>query len=231
MALSKSQADVDAFLVVGGGELLLRKRVSRHSLYFASKRLFDAFGALCGLILLSPVLVAVAIAVKIENPRAAIIFKQKRIGKKGKIFFIYKFRSMVPDAEHLLDDLLDKNETTGAMFKMHNDPRIMRIGHFIRRTSIDELPQLYNVLRGEMSLVGPRPPLPREVAKYSEHDKLRLLVTPGCTGLWQVSGRSDLGFAEMVRLDIQYIYDQSLLFDFKIVIKTIAMLIHSKGAY
>ncbi|MDF2564623.1 MAG: multidrug transporter, partial [Massilibacillus sp.] len=184
-----------------------------------------------GLVLLSPLFLVVALLIKLEDPRGKVIFKQVRVGKNGKKFNIYKFRSMISNAEELLDDLLDCNETTGAMFKMKDDPRITHIGHFIRKTSIDELPQLFNVLKGDMSLVGPRPPLPREVAEYTDYDRQRLLVTPGCTGLWQVSGRSELGFKEMVELDLKYIQNRSVFEDFKIIVKTVGVIVGSKDAY
>ncbi|WP_100486848.1 sugar transferase [Sporolactobacillus pectinivorans] len=199
--------------------------------YLLSKRLMDIFGALLGLLLLSPVFLIVSLAVKIEEPKGKVIFKQIRVGKSGKTFHIYKFRSMVSNAEQLLDNLLIENETTGAMFKMKDDPRVTKIGHFIRRTSLDELPQFFNVLKGEMSLVGPRPPLPREVAEYTEYDKLRLTVTPGCTGLWQVSGRSELSFNEMVDLDLKYMKQRSITFDLKIILKTILVVFEMKSAY
>lgn len=138
---------------------------------------------------------------------------------------------MVTNAEAQLESLLKYNEINGAMFKMKHDPRITRVGRFIRKTSIDELPQLWNVLKGDMSLVGPRPPLNREVKLYSDYDKLRLLVTPGCTGLWQVSGRSNIGFKEMVELDLKYIEKRTILYDIKIILKTVIMLFSSKGAY
>jgi lipopolysaccharide/colanic/teichoic acid biosynthesis glycosyltransferase len=144
---------------------------------------------------------------------------------------MYKFRSMVSNAEEKLKDLLAQNEIEGAMFKMKNDPRITKIGKFIRKTSIDELPQLINVLRGEMSLVGPRPPLVREVAEYTDYDKLRLTVKPGCTGLWQVSGRNELSFKEMVELDLKYIQNRSVLFDLRIIFKTFKVLLGAKDAF
>ncbi|GAC91764.1 putative colanic biosynthesis UDP-glucose lipid carrier transferase [Anoxybacillus ayderensis] len=167
----------------------------------------------------------------IEDPKGPVFFKQIRVGKDGKQFYMYKFRSMVTDAETKLQELLKYNEVSGAMFKMKNDPRVTKVGRFIRKTSIDELPQLWNVLKGEMSLVGPRPPLPREVAQYTEYDKQRLLVTPGCTGLWQVSGRNDLGFNEMVELDLKYIRERSILYDLKIILKTIKIMIKPNSAY
>src|SRR4051794_36359424 len=144
---------------------------------------------------------------------------------------MYKFRSMVSNAEQKLQELLKYNEVSGAMFKMKDDPRITKVGKVIRKTSIDELPQLFNVLKGDMSLVGPRPPLLREVAIYTKHDRKRLLVTPGCTGLWQVSGRNSLGFEEMVELDIIYIKKRSIIFDIKIILKTVLVLFGSKNAF
>lgn len=199
--------------------------------YLIAKRIMDICGALIGLICLSWLFLIVAILIKLEDPKGPVFFKQVRVGKDGKEFYMYKFRSMVTNAEELLESLLHLNETTGAMFKMKNDPRVTKVGKFIRKTSIDELPQLWNVLKGDMSLVGPRPPLPREVAQYTEYDKQRLLVTPGCTGLWQVSVRNDLGFHEMVELDLQYIRERSLLYDLKIIIKTIKVMVKPNGAY
>ncbi|WP_273833218.1 sugar transferase [Guptibacillus sedimenti] len=199
--------------------------------YLILKRLVDILGAASGILLLAPIYIIVAMLIKVEDSQGPVLFKQKRIGKNGKEFNMYKFRSMVSNAEELLIDLLEQNESTGAMFKMKKDPRITKVGRFIRKTSIDELPQLWNVLKGEMSLVGPRPPLPREVAQYTEYDRNRLLVVPGCTGLWQVSGRSDIGFQEMVELDLLYIKNRSLYFDIKIMFKTIGVLAGSKGAF
>ncbi len=199
--------------------------------YLLAKRIMDLLGAFLGIILLLPVFIIVAICIKLEDPKGPVFFKQVRVGKDGKNFYMYKFRSMVVDAEERLNDLLKYNEVSGAMFKIKEDPRITKIGKFIRKTSIDELPQLWNVLKGEMSLVGPRPPLPREVAEYTEYDKQRLLVTPGCTGLWQVSGRNDLGFNEMVELDLKYIRERSILYDLKIILKTIKIMIKPNTAY
>jgi exopolysaccharide biosynthesis polyprenyl glycosylphosphotransferase len=208
-----------------------RVAVNNKKGYLIAKRIMDICGALIGLICLSWLFLIVALLIKLEDPKGPVFFKQVRVGKDGKEFYMYKFRSMVTNAEELLDSLLHLNETTGAMFKMKNDPRVTNIGRFIRKTSIDELPQLWNVLKGEMSLVGPRPPLPREVAQYTEYDKQRLLVTPGCTGLWQVSGRNDLGFDEMVELDLKYIRERSLLYDIKIIFKTIKIMIRPNSAY
>lgn len=212
--------------------LLIDKTAVNHKRgYLLAKRIMDLLGAFLGIILLLPVFIIVAICIKLEDPKGPVFFKQIRIGKDGKNFYMYKFRSMVVDAEERLNDLLKYNEVSGAMFKIKEDPRTTKIGKFIRKTSIDELPQLWNVLKGEMSLVGPRPPLPREVAQYTEYDKQRLLVTPGCTGLWQVSGRNDLGFAEMVELDLKYIRERSILYDLKIILKTIKIMIKPNSAY
>ncbi|MCF7623651.1 sugar transferase [[Brevibacterium] frigoritolerans] len=199
--------------------------------YLRIKRLIDILGSLIGIIILLPVLLVVALLIKIEDPRGPIFFKQVRIGKNETEFHMYKFRSMVSNAEEQLKELLALNDVTGAMFKMKDDPRVTKIGKIIRKTSIDELPQLWNVLKGEMSLVGPRPPLLREVKEYSPYDKQRLLVTPGCTGLWQVSGRSNVGFEDMVELDLYYIQKKSVRLDLKIIIKTFRVLIGAKDAY
>lgn len=199
--------------------------------YSVLKRTIDITGSLVGLLLLSPLFVIIALMIKIEDPKGSVFFYQTRIGKNEKPFRMYKFRSMVSNAEEKLKDLLAKNEIEGAMFKMKNDPRITRIGKFIRKTSIDELPQLINVLRGEMSLVGPRPPLTREVAEYTTYDKLRLTVKPGCTGLWQVSGRNELSFKEMVELDLKYIQNRSIGADLKIIFKTFRVLLGAKDAF
>lgn len=199
--------------------------------YLIIKRFMDIIGSLVGLILLTPILIIIAIMIKIEDPRGPIVFKQIRVGKNGKEFHMYKFRSMVVNAEEKLKDLLNQNEVSGAMFKMKEDPRVTNIGRFIRKTSIDELPQLINVLKGDMSLVGPRPPLLREVKEYTAYDKQRLMVTPGCTGLWQVSGRSNLSFEQMVELDLYYIIHRNLIFDVKILLKTVKVLLGSKDAF
>lgn len=180
-------------------------RIQRRYGYRFVKRGFDILASLMGLILLSPLFLIVAIAIKVDDPRGKVFYSQIRLGRGERPFKMFKFRSMFVDADKKLADLLKYNEVDGAMFKMKEDPRVTRIGHFIRKYSIDELPQLINVLKGDMSLVGPRPPLEREVANYSEYAKQRLYVKPGCTGLWQVSGRNSVGFDEMVELDLQYI--------------------------
>ncbi|MFT8322309.1 MAG: sugar transferase [Bacillus sp. (in: firmicutes)] len=199
--------------------------------YLYQKRLLDICFALMGIICLGLIFLIVSLLIKIEDPKGKIFFKQTRIGKDGKEFNMYKFRSMVYNAEELLKDLLEKNEISGAMFKMKEDPRVTNVGKFIRKTSIDELPQLWNVLKGDMSLVGPRPPLPREVKEYTEYDKQRLLVTPGCTGLWQISGRNSIGFQEMVELDLEYMVNRNISMDIQIIVKTVFVLFGSKHAF
>ncbi|SET99957.1 sugar transferase [Paenibacillus sp. NFR01] len=201
------------------------------TLYLIAKRIFDIAASAVALIVLSPLFLILALAIKLEDPRGSVFFGQTRVGLEGKHFRMFKFRSMISNAEALLPSLLAQNEVSGPMFKMRNDPRVTRVGRFIRRTSIDELPQLLNVLKGEMSLVGPRPSLPHEVERYSEYDRLRLTVTPGCTGLWQVSGRSGLDFAQMVELDLMYIEQRSLLLDLKIMFMTAWQLVRSNNAY
>ncbi|MGG0485200.1 sugar transferase [Priestia aryabhattai] len=205
--------------------------INEKEAYILLKRIMDISGAVIGIIITSLLLIIVAFAIKLEDPKGPVIFSQKRIGKNGKEFNMYKFRSMVTDAEFKLKELLELNETSGAMFKMKNDPRVTRVGKLIRKTSIDELPQFFNVLKGDMSLVGPRPPLPREVKDYNEYHKQRLLVVPGCTGLWQTSGRSNIGFEDMVHLDLEYINKRSILMDIKIIFKTFFVLFGSKDAF
>lgn len=202
----------------------------RYAYYFV-KRLTDIVCSFCGLIAVVPIFLFVAYKIRQEEPGSPIFFSQDRVGKDGRVFKMYKFRSMCVDAEAKLDALLAQNEIEGAMFKMKEDPRITKIGQLLRTYSIDELPQLWNVLKGDMSLIGPRPPLVREVEEYSDYDKQRLLAKPGCSGLWQVSGRNELSFKEMVELDIFYIQNQSLVADLKILIKTIMIMIKPSGAY
>ncbi|MCV3322376.1 sugar transferase [Pediococcus ethanolidurans] len=203
---------------------------NRH-VYHRVKRVFDFVASLLGLIILSPLFLILAFCIKSENWHGPVFYSQIRLGVGGRPFKMYKFRSMVVDADKKIKDLLDKNEIDGAMFKMKEDPRITKVGKFIRKYSLDELPQLYNVLIGDMSLVGPRPPLTREVKEYTDYDKQRLLVQPGCTGLWQVSGRNALGFDEMVELDLKYIEQSSVLFDVIILFKTVEIMIVPNDAY
>lgn len=201
--------------------------------YLVAKRLIDIIGSIVGVVLTIPFIFIVGIAIKLEakSLKAKVFFVQERVGKDGKLFKMIKFRSMQEDAEEQLKNLLHKNEVKGAMFKMKNDPRVTRVGKFIRKTSIDELPQFFNVLIGDMSLVGPRPPLMREVVQYSELDKARLLVKPGITGLWQVTVRNNADFDVMVKLDIKYIKHLSIKEDLKIIFKTVVAVVHPNGAY
>lgn len=194
------------------------------------KRLVDVVGAFIGLIILSPVFAITALLIKIEDG-GPIFFVSDRAGKWGKEFKMYKFRSMNTNAEQLKEDLLEQNETGGVIFKIKRDPRITRVGRIIRKLSIDELPQLFNVLTGEMSLVGPRPHPPKEVELYTLNDRRRLEVTPGLTCFWQVGGRSEINFAAQVDLDVQYIESQSLWLDLKLLLKTIPAVLTGKGAY
>lgn len=196
----------------------------------ALKRLLDIAGALAGLVMLSPVLLATALAVKFED-RGPVFYRQERVGKDGATFGMYKFRSMRVDADRLLDGLKDRNESGGVIFKMRQDPRVTRVGRVIRKLSIDELPQFYNVLRGDMSLVGPRPPVPREVAEYTPEDRRRLAVRPGITCLWQIGGRSELDFHQQVALDVQYIESRSFWMDVLILLKTVPAVLSGRGAY
>lgn len=215
-------------VVLGDDHIVVKKNKS----YLIFKRIVDILGSILGLLICLPVILIVITLIKLEDG-GPIIFKQIRVGKDGKEFFIYKFRSMRIDAEKIKSALLSKNEVSGAMFKMKNDPRITKIGKFIRKTSLDEIPQFVNVLKGDMSLVGPRPPLREEVDSYSKYDKQRLMVTPGISGLWQVSGRSNLSFSEMVELDLKYIQKRSVWLDLKIMLKTIWHIIPTKrnGAF
>lgn len=201
--------------------------------YLVAKRLIDIIGSIVGVVLTIPFIFIVGLAIKLESKslKAKVFFVQERVGKDGKTFKMIKFRSMQEDAEEQLKNLLHKNEIKGAMFKMKNDPRVTRVGKFIRKTSIDELPQFFNVLIGDMSLVGPRPPLMREVIQYSEMDKARLLVKPGITGLWQVTVRNNADFDVMVKLDIKYIKHLSIKEDLKIIFKTVAAMVRPNGAY
>ena len=198
---------------------------------YAMKRTIDVFGSLVGMILLSPVLLGIALAVKLTSP-GPVIFAQVRVGRYGRHFRFYKFRSMYVDAEERKKELLAKNESKdGVIFKMKDDPRITKVGKFLRRTSLDELPQLWNVFIGDMSLVGPRPPVPKEVQEYTLEDRKRLDVIPGITCLWQIKGRSEIPFHEQVRLDKEYIMAPSIWTDIKILLKTVPAIIGGKGAY
>ena len=203
------------------------------------KRVFDLVLSLLGLIVLSPVFLVVAIAIKMDS-KGPVIYAQKRIGELGKPFTFYKFRSMYAEmspglggaeADKMLEILRASNEATGPMFKIKNDPRVTKVGRFIRKTSLDELPQFLNVFIGNMSLVGPRPALPNEVVQYGNEARRRLLIKPGATGLWQVSGRSDISFEDYVQMDVYYLEHWSLWLDIKIILSTFRAVLQRKGSY
>lgn len=198
-------------------------------LYNIFKRLLDILGPIIGLILLSPILIIVGILIKLES-KGPIIFSQKRVGLNKKEFKMYKFRSMVCNAEELKDKLKDKNEMSGPMFKIKDDPRITKIGKFIRKTSIDELPQLINVLKGDMSLVGPRPSLPNEVKEFEPWMLKRFEVKPGLTCYWQVMGRNAIDFENWMKLDIKYVNERSFWLDIKLILKTFFVLFGDDNA-
>lgn len=198
-------------------------------IYDTSKRCIDVLLSLSGLIILAPLLFLVSILIKLES-KGNVIFVQDRIGLNGKTFKMYKFRSMVSNAEDLKKDLIEHNDMKGPMFKMKHDPRITKVGKFIRKTSIDELPQLINVLKGDMSLVGPRPSLPSEVEKFEDWMMERLKVKPGLTCIWQVSGRNNIGFEEWMKLDIKYVKERNMLLDLKLIFKTFFVLFGDEHA-
>jgi len=194
------------------------------------KEIFDRIGAVILLATFSPLLLLIALLIKRTSP-GPVLFRQVRVGRNGREFIIYKFRTMYLDAEARLADLRHLNEHDGVLFKMRNDPRVTRIGRWLRRLSLDELPQLFNVVLGHMSLVGPRPPLPEEVAAYPDDARRRLAVKPGITGLWQVSGRSDLPWEEAVRLDLRYVENWTLSLDLVILLRTLTAVSRGSGAY
>ena len=194
------------------------------------KRVFDLVASCGGLLLILPLFPFIVALIRLET-RGPIFFRQERVGYRGRVFPCYKFRSMAVDAEARKDELSHLNEASGAAFKIKDDPRITRVGRFLRRSSLDEFPQLLNVLRGEMSIVGPRPQIPSEVAEYTPEQAARLLVKPGLTCLWQVSGRSHLEFEEWMRLDREYVANASLAFDLGILARTLPAVIERKGAY
>ena len=198
--------------------------------YWVWRRTQDIILAVLGFVLLWPLMIIVSLAIVIDSPGAGPIFSQTRVGRDGKEFTFYKFRSMKPQAELELIKLLPHNEMKGPAFKIKNDPRITKVGRFIRKTSIDELPQLWNVLKGDMSIVGPRPALPREVAQYDAYTKQRLLITPGLTCYWQTQPhRNNMTFDQWVDLDIQYIRERSFTVDWKIIFKTFKTVMDMDG--
>ncbi len=225
--LALSRVDIED---LGGIPIIGVKEISITGWNLAFKRAGDLVVSLAGLILLFPLMLLISAAIKLDSP-GPILFKQIRVGKGGRRFVFYKFRSMHQGAEEERPQLTDRDEVVGPTFKIRHDPRCTRVGRFLRRTSLDELPQLYNVLRGEMSLVGPRPAIPLEVEQYQEWHRKRLEIWPGITGLWQVSGRSQLTFDEMCLLDIYYLENWSPLLDLKIALKTIPAVLAGRGAY
>lgn len=198
--------------------------------YLFLKRAGDMVLSLAALVLLSPVLLVIALAIRLDSKGPAI-YTQMRIGKNGKPFKMYKFRSMCVDAEKRLSEIRHLNEVDGPVFKIAKDPRITKVGRFIRKVSIDELPQLMNILKGEMSIVGPRPPLPNEVKQYTLYHRQRLNVVPGLTCYWQIGGRSNMSFEQWVALDLKYIRERSVWVDLKIILRTVPVVLFGKGAY
>ncbi len=194
------------------------------------KRATDTVGALLLTVLLAPLLAAVAVAVRLSSP-GPVLYRQVRVGRNGTTFRMWKFRTMVAAADRMRPELETANEHDGAMFKMRRDPRVTRLGRFLRRSSLDELPQLYNVLVGHMSLVGPRPPLPEEVERYDATELRRLSVRPGLTGVWQVGGRSDLSWEETVALDLNYVDNWSYARDIDVLARTLRAVVSGRGAY
>lgn len=205
-------------------------KIKEKPIYSFMKRVFDIGASFVGLVCLSPILLVASVAIKIES-KGPIIFSQDRVGLNGKIFKMYKLRSMVSNAEELKEKLLEQNEMSGPMFKMKDDPRITKVGKFIRKTSIDELPQLVNVLKGDMSLVGPRPSLPKEVEQFEPWMYERLQVKPGLTCIWQVSGRNNIDFEDWMKLDIKYVRERSFFGDLKLVFRTFFVLFGDKNAH
>lgn len=199
------------------------------SFYEAIKRLIDIICSFVGILVLSPLFIIIAIIIKFTS-KGPVFFSQKRVGRNGKEFDMYKFRSMVVNAEELKEKLAAQNEMSGPMFKMKDDPRVTKVGKFIRKTSIDELPQLWNILKGDMSLVGPRPSLPKEVAQFDDWMYKRLEVKPGLTCYWQVSGRNNIDFEDWMKLDIKYVEERNLWIDIKLIFKTVGVLFGDKNA-
>ena len=198
--------------------------------YLFFKRVIDILGSIVGLILFLPISFLISIAIKIEDPKGKILFCQERVGINNKTFKMYKFRSMVSNAEELLKDISELNEMDGPVFKIKEDPRITKVGKFIRKTSLDEIPQFFNILKGDMTLVGPRPPLVCEVDNYGDYEMQRLAVKPGLTCYWQIGGRNSIDFKKWVELDLKYIEERNIFVDIKIIFKTFFVLFGDENA-
>ena len=206
------------------------KMLRGHRHYWVLRRAQDIVFSLLALILLAPLALVISLAIVLDSPGDGVIFRQRRVGRDGKLFWLYKFRTMCPDAEKRLNELLKLNQMDGPVFKIKGDPRITRVGRFLRKTSLDELPQLLNVLRGDMSIVGPRPALPREVELYSDYQRQRLYVTPGLSCYWQITPhRNEMSFDEWVALDLKYIQERSFWVDWKIIFLTVRAMFMKYG--
>ena len=206
------------------------KTLRSHRRYWVLRRAQDIVFSLLALILLAPMALLISLAIVLDSPGDGAIFRQRRVGRDGKLFWLYKFRTMCPDAEEQLNELLSQNQMDGPVFKIEGDPRITRVGRFLRKTSLDELPQLLNVLRGDMSIVGPRPALPREVELYSDYQRQRLYVTPGLSCYWQIAPhRNEMSFDEWVALDLKYIQERSFWVDWKIIFRTFRSMLMKYG--
>ena len=206
------------------------KTLRSHRRYWVLRRAQDIVFSLLALILLAPLALLISLAIVLDSPGDGAIFRQRRVGRDGKLFWLYKFRTMCPDAEEQLNELLNQNQMDGPVFKIKDDPRITRVGRFLRKTSLDELPQLLNVLRGDMSIVGPRPALPREVELYSDYQRQRLYVTPGLSCYWQIAPhRNEMSFDEWVALDLKYIQERSFWVDWKIIFLTVRAMFMKYG--
>lgn len=218
------------------GRVKAQAKVSRqyvlhsHRAYWAIKRAQDVFFSAIAIVILSPVMLITMLAILIDDPHGSPIYVQDRVGRDGKIFRFYKFRSMYKNADQMLDLLMDENEMDGPVFKIKHDPRITRVGQFIRKTCIDELPQLFNILKGDMSIVGPRPALPREVEQYTDYERQRLYVTPGLTCYWQtMPDKNSISFSDWMELDLKYIQERSFLVDWKIIFRTVKVVLRKEG--
>ena len=206
------------------------KTLRSHRRYWVLRRAQDIVFSLLALILLAPLALLISLAIVLDSPGDGAIFRQRRVGRDGKLFWLYKFRTMCPDAEEQLNELLSQNQMDGPVFKIKGDPRITRVGRFLRKTSLDELPQLLNVLQGDMSIVGPRPALPREAELYSDYQRQRLYVTPGLSCYWQIAPhRNEMSFDEWVALDLKYIQERSFWVDWKIIFLTVRAMLMKYG--